>query len=76
MKYINLKIPEHSYFFGFVQTDGAMSESSRNRGKLQIEVGEDDVHILKSFKKLFSSIYSSIKEFFEMNGMRKKINIL
>ncbi len=61
MSYINLKIPEHSYFFGFVQTDGHLSRSTRNRGKLQIELGEKDFHILKSFKKLFPTVYTSIK---------------
>ncbi len=60
MQYINLKIPEHSYFFGFVQTDGSLTKSTRNRGKLQIEVGEKDLHILKSFRKLFPSVYSSV----------------
>jgi len=62
MKYINLKIPEHSYFFGFVQTDGSLSRFGHfpNKGKLQIEVGEKDLHVLKSFRKLFSSVYSSI----------------
>jgi DNA-binding transcriptional regulator WhiA len=61
MNYINLKIPEHSYFFGFAQTDGSLSKSSRNRGKFQIEIGKKDLHILKSFKTLFPSVYSSIK---------------
>ncbi|PIV42480.1 MAG: hypothetical protein COX92_00350 [Candidatus Nealsonbacteria bacterium CG_4_10_14_0_2_um_filter_40_15] len=61
MKYINLKMPEHSYFFGFAQTDGSLTKSSRNRGKLQIEIGEKDLHILRSFKKLFPLIYSSIR---------------
>ncbi len=62
MKYINLKIPEHSYFFGFAQTDGSLSRFGHfpNKGKLQIEIGEKDLHILKSFKKLFPSVYSSI----------------
>jgi len=60
MEHINLKIPEYSYFFGFTQADGSLTESSRNRGKLQIELGEKDLHILKSFKALFPSLYSSI----------------
>lgn len=60
MKYINLRIPEHSYFFGFVQTDGSLTKSSRNRGKLQIELGKEDSHLLKSFQKLFPFVYSSI----------------
>jgi hypothetical protein len=60
MKHINLKIPEHSYFFGFVQADGSLTASSRNRGKLQIELAKVDLHLLRSFKKLFSTVYSSI----------------
>ncbi|MCD6094657.1 LAGLIDADG family homing endonuclease [bacterium] len=62
MKYINLKIPEHSYFFGFVQTDGSLTKSSRNRGKLQIELGKEDLHLLKYFKKLFPAVYSPISK--------------
>lgn len=64
MKYINLKIPEHSYFFGFVQADGTLGKikSFHNKGRLQIEVGWKDLHILKSFKNLFPSVYSGIKE--------------
>lgn len=60
-KYINLKIPEHSYFFGFVQADGTLRKTTRNRGKLEIEVGKKDLHILKSFKSLFPSVYCPIK---------------
>lgn len=62
MRHINLEIPEHSYFFGFAQTDGSFTKSTRNRGKLQIEVGKGDLHILKSFQKLFPYVYSSIKK--------------
>jgi len=60
MKYINLKIPEHSYFFGFTQADGYLEEHSRNRGRLRIELGKRDKNILEFFKELFSSVYSSI----------------
>lgn len=60
MQHINLKIPEHSYFFGFAQTDGYLEEHSRNRGRLRIELGKRDKNILESFKELFSSVYSSI----------------
>ena len=64
MKYINLKIPEHSYFFGFVQTDGNLNKpfKKRNKGRLGIELGKEDLHILKSFRKLFPMVYSSITE--------------
>jgi hypothetical protein len=63
MQHINLKIPEHAYFFGFVQTDGTLSKpfEKRNKGRLDIELGTEDLHILKSFKQLFPSIYSSIR---------------
>jgi len=61
MKYINLKIPGHSYFFGFVQTDGTLKKSSRNRGRLEIELGGRDKEILDSFKRLFSSVYSAVR---------------
>ena len=63
MKYINLKIPEHSYFFGFVQTDGNLNKpfKKRNKGRLGIELGKEDLHILKSFRKLFPKIYSAIR---------------
>lgn len=60
-RHINLKIPEYSYFFGFAQTDGSLSKSSRNRGKFQIEISNNDLHILKSFRELFPGVYSSIK---------------
>lgn len=63
MKYINLKIPEHSYFFGFVQTDGNLNKpfEKRDKGRLCIELSRKDLHILKSFKKLFPSVYSGLK---------------
>jgi len=63
MKHINLKIPEHSYFFGFTQADGTLGKikNFRNKGRLQIEVGEKDTHILKSFKQLFPSVYSGLR---------------
>ena len=62
MKYINLKIPEHSYFFGFVQADGNLNKpyEKREKGRLSIELGKEDLHILESFKKLFPSVYSGI----------------
>lgn len=60
MKYINLKTPEHSYFFGFSQADGYLEEHSRNRGRLRIELGKRDKNVLKSFKEAFPSVYSSI----------------
>lgn len=62
MKHINLEIPEHSYFFGFAQADGSLTASSRNRGKLQIELNENDLQLLKSFRNMFVPLYSSISQ--------------
>jgi len=53
MKYLNLKLPEHSYFFGFIQADGTLRKSSRNRGYLEIELNKKDKEILEFFRKLF-----------------------
>jgi len=63
MKYINLKTPAHSYFFGFTQADGTLGKikNFRNKGRLQIEVSKEDAHILDSFKKLFPNLYCGIK---------------
>jgi len=60
MNHINLKIPEHSYFFGFAQTDGNLDKLSRNRGHLVIEIKEKDRNILESFQKLFPLVHSSL----------------
>jgi len=62
MRDINLKIPEHSYFFGFAQADGNLNKpyEKREKGRLCIELGKEDLHILESFKKLFPSVYSGI----------------
>lgn len=60
MKYLNLKIPEHSYFFGFIQADGTLRALSRNKGYLEIELSKKDKEILKLFKKMFPSISSPI----------------
>lgn len=54
MQVVNLKIPEHSYFFGFVQTDGHLKSNTRNRGCLSIEIKQTDCDIIEKFQSLFS----------------------
>lgn len=54
-KSLDLTIPEHAYMFGFLQADGHLYETSRNRGKLQIELNEADEIILTCFAELISS---------------------
>lgn len=78
MKYLNLKLPAHSYFFGFAQADGTLREFSRNRGYLEIEVSKKDKDILQLFKRLFpfsSSIKrrirdTNLKKNYESNSLR------
>jgi intein/homing endonuclease len=59
--YIDLKKPEHSYFFGFIQGDGSFYRQSRNRGRLSIELKDSDRSLLEQFQSLFPT-YSSINE--------------
>ena len=70
MKYINLKRPEHSYFFGFAQADGSLRKQSRNRGYLEFELKKEDEEILEFFRKLFS-FSSSIKKRIRNTNFKK-----
>jgi hypothetical protein len=54
-KSLDLTIPDHAYMFGFIQADGHLYETSRNRGKLQIELNEVDEIILTHFARLIHS---------------------
>ena len=58
---IDLKMPEHAYFYGFALTDGNLYESSKNRGRLTIEISSQDCDLLKSFTKIFN-VKSSYSE--------------
>ena len=49
---LDLTIPEHAYMFGFLQADGHLYKTTRNRGRLQVELQEADGHILTEFAKL------------------------
>ncbi|WCS69027.1 hypothetical protein Goe17_01680 [Bacillus phage vB_BsuM-Goe17] len=50
----DLTKPDFAYFYGFIQADGSLSEGTRNRGKLQIEVSYRDYSLLEKFKELLS----------------------
>jgi hypothetical protein len=56
---MNIEKPEYSYLLGFLHADGHLSESSRNRGKVSIELNIRDKDICKKFKNLIP-FYSSI----------------
>jgi len=51
-KFMNLNNPQYSYMLAFLQCDGHLRESTRNRGRLSVEIKYIDRHILKSFAAL------------------------
>jgi hypothetical protein len=57
---VDLTNPEMAYLFGFLQADGHMSNTTRNRGRIQLELQANDVHILEHFRDMLP-VYSSIK---------------
>ncbi|KAM3100707.1 LAGLIDADG family homing endonuclease [Phormidesmis sp. 146-35] len=58
---ISLKNPKIAYLFGFLQADGHYYKSTRNRGKIVIEVSKKDEALLWAFKELVPC-HSSITE--------------
>lgn len=54
VKYLNLDCNDISYFYGFIQADGNFQKSTRNRGKLSIELGIRDKDILEDFCEMFT----------------------
>lgn len=51
-RFLELTNPAHAYMFGFIQTDGHLSEGSRNRGKVTIELKIEDKTILEQFASM------------------------
>lgn len=43
---------DHAYLFGFLQTDGHHSVSTRNRGKITVELNSRDRPILEAFQRM------------------------
>jgi hypothetical protein len=44
--------PHYAYMYGLIQTDGHMSSETRNRGKVRIELSEQDRAVLETFMQL------------------------
>ncbi|MGN6694564.1 MAG: hypothetical protein ACTHN0_10345, partial [Aquihabitans sp.] len=44
--FFDLTKPDHAYLFGLLQTDGHHSASTRNRGRVTIELHVDDAALL------------------------------
>ncbi|MFD8812286.1 LAGLIDADG family homing endonuclease [Streptomyces sp. NPDC059627] len=58
---MDLTVPEYAYMFGFLQTDGHLSQQSRQRGRLAVEISAKDIDLLREFQKL-TPYNSSIAE--------------
>ncbi|MGW7411543.1 hypothetical protein [Streptomyces sp. NPDC054863] len=61
VSFMDLKDPNYAYMFGFLQADGHMSEGTRHRGHLAVEINVRDIAILREFQRL-TPYNSSITE--------------
>ncbi|MFD7579748.1 LAGLIDADG family homing endonuclease [Kitasatospora sp. NPDC059803] len=52
MTFFDLERPQHAYMFAFLQADGHLTEQSRNRGRLSVELSARDAPILEEFQRL------------------------
>ncbi|MFD6435502.1 hypothetical protein [Streptomyces venezuelae] len=60
-QFMDLSVPEYAYMFGFLQADGHLSQQSRDRGRLAVEISARGIHILHEFQRL-TPYNSSIRE--------------
>jgi hypothetical protein len=58
---MDLTVPEYAYMFGFLQADGHLSQQSRQRGRLAVEISARDIDLLREFQRL-TPYKSSITE--------------
>ncbi|MBK6013496.1 LAGLIDADG family homing endonuclease [Streptomyces sp. MBT53] len=58
---MDLTVPEYAYMFGFLQADRHLSQQSRQRGRLTVEVNARNIDLLREFQKL-TPYNSSITE--------------
>ncbi|WP_442819255.1 LAGLIDADG family homing endonuclease [Streptomyces sp. NBC_01236] len=59
--FMNLEDPNYAYMFGFLQADGHLSQQSRQRGRLTVEINARDIELLRDFQRL-TPYNSSITE--------------
>lgn len=50
--FMDLEIPGYAYMFGFLQADGHLSQQSRQRGRLTVEINVRDIDLLRRFQEL------------------------
>ncbi|MFE0249362.1 LAGLIDADG family homing endonuclease [Streptomyces sp. NPDC059010] len=51
-QFMDLRVPEYAYMFGFLQADGHLSQQSRQRGRLTVEISARDADLLRKFQEL------------------------
>ncbi|MEV7557949.1 hypothetical protein [Streptomyces sp. NPDC089795] len=60
-RFMDLTDPRYAYMFGFLQADGHLSQQSRQRGCLAVELNARDIDLLHAFQRL-TPYNSSITE--------------
>ncbi|MFD9316878.1 LAGLIDADG family homing endonuclease [Streptomyces sp. NPDC060053] len=58
-QFMDLRVPEYAYMFGFLQADGNLYQGAGRKGRLTVEINAKDVQILRHFQKL-TPYYSNI----------------
>ncbi|MFE4260488.1 hypothetical protein [Streptomyces sp. NPDC056883] len=51
-RFMDLQDPRYAYMFGFLQADGHLSQQSRQRGRLTVELNVRDIALLHEFQQL------------------------
>ncbi|MDX2606575.1 LAGLIDADG family homing endonuclease [Streptomyces caniscabiei] len=59
--FMDLRIPEYAYMFGFLQMDGHLEQGAGQKGRLTVEINARDIDILRHFRDL-TPYYSNITE--------------
>ncbi|MFD8288181.1 hypothetical protein ACFV2B_08100 [Streptomyces lavendulae] len=60
-RFMDLQDPRYAYMFGFLQADGHLSQQSRQRGRLTVELNVRDIDLLREFQRL-TPYNSSVSE--------------
>lgn len=50
--FMDLKVPEYGYMFGFLQADGHLKQGTGQKGRLSVEINVRDIAILREFQRL------------------------
>ena len=60
-EFMDLRVPEYAYMFGFLQADGHLKQGPGRKGRLSAEINVRDIDLLREFQKL-TPYYSSVSE--------------